>query len=139
MEHAILEYDPADGDADGLAHGAEEAEHGDCYAEGAWRGGGLDGERERREEEAEAEAGDEVGDDPDCDGAVWGDETHEAEAEGGEGPARPDGPAVAAEFGGDDADEDGAGGDGEGLWEEGDACHDGGVFFGGFVVEGEVV
>lgn len=63
----------------------------------------------------------------------------EACAGGGEDPAAPDGPAIAPGFGDQDAHYDCCGGDGEGLWEEGDAGEDGGFAFHGFVVEWEVV
>lgn len=135
----VLEDGAAEGDAEGLAEGAEEGEHGDGEGEVFVRGRGLDGEGHACEEHAGAEARDEVEED-----AGWGrggdvEEVEEGGAEGGEEPAGPDGPAVAARFADEDAHDDGCGGDGEGLGEEGDAGEDGGFAFDGFVVEREVV
>lgn len=137
--HLVLEDDAADGDAQGLAEGAEEAEHGDGEGEVLVRAGGLQLELQRGEEDAEAEAGDQVDEDPLRDGGVDVEEVQDPRAERRQCPAEPDGPAVAAGFGDQKADDDGAGRDGEGGGEESDAGDDGRVASHGFEIEGLVV
>ena len=74
----------------------------------------MDSESHGREEETDSDAGDEHEEDPARDGGGGREEVEEAGAEGGECVAEPDGPAVVGSFGGDEADEHGAGDDGEG-------------------------
>ena len=95
----VLEDGAADGDAEGLAEGAEEGEHGDGEGEVFVGGRGLDRERHACEEHARSEARDQVEEDPGQGLGVYVEEVEEACAGGGEDPAAPDGPAVAARFG----------------------------------------
>lgn len=82
LVHLVLEDDAADRDADGLAQGAEEAEHADGDGQVLRRGGGLDCEAEGGEKDAEADAANEVEEDPAGDAGVDFDVAEEAHAEG---------------------------------------------------------
>ena len=99
----------------------------------------MDRKSHGREEETDSDAGDEHEEDPAGDGGGGREEVEEAGAEGGEGVAEPDGPAVVGGFGGDEADEHGARNDGEGLREGGEAGVEGGEVLGSFEEEGHVV
>ena len=99
----------------------------------------MDSESHGREEETDSDAGDEHEEDPAWDGGGGGEEVEEAGAEGGEGVAKPDGPAVVGSFSGDETDEHGAGDDGEGLGESGEAGVEGGEVLGAFEEERHVV
>ena len=137
--HAVLEDDAADGDADGLAEAAEEGEHGGGDGDVLGRGRGLDREGHGGEEQADADARDEHEEDPGRGAGGRGEEVEQARAEGRQSPADPERPAVEARFGGDDADDHGAGNDGQGLRERGDAGEDRGEVVGAFEEEGHVV
>ena len=134
--HLVLEDGTADGDAEGLAKGAEERVHCDGEGEVGVRGRGLDGKGHAGKEDAGAEATDQVEEDPFNGGSMHVEEVEEARTDGGEGPAGPDGPPVAAGEGDDEACDHGCGSDGEGFGKHTDACKDGGLAFDGFVVKG---
>ena len=70
----------------------------------------MGSENHGTEEETDLDAGDEREEEPAEDGGGMREEVEEAGAESCEGVAEPDGLAVVGGFGGDEADEHGAGG-----------------------------
>lgn len=99
----------------------------------------LDGESETGEEEAETDAVDEVNNHPLNSGGVDVKEGHKADADGCDDPSGPEGPAVVADFGDNDAADDGGRDDSERLGEGCDTGPYGREVFYGLVVEGEIV
>lgn len=99
----------------------------------------LDGESETSEEEAETDAVDEVNQYPLNSGGLNVKEGHKADADGCGDPSGLERLAVVADFGDDDAADDGGRDDGEELGKGCDAGPCGGDAFDGFVVEGEIV
>lgn len=134
-----MKNDTTDRDADALPESAEERKQG--YGEGdvGLIATSLDGESETSEEEAETDAVDEVNHYPLNSGGVDIKEGHKADADGCDDPSGPEGPAVVADFGDDDAADDGGRDDSEGLGEGCDAGPYGREVFDGFVVEREIV
>ncbi len=112
-----------------MTDGAEEGEHGDGKGEVGVGRGGLDGELHAGEQHAGSQADDQVQEDPCCRRRFHVEEVENAAAECGQDPAGPDGPAVTAGLGDDNADDDGGGCDGKGLGEESDAGDLGRVSF----------
>ena len=112
LDHLVLEDDAADDDADGGGEVADEAEGGGCGGHVFAGDLGLQCEERGLEVGADADAGDDLEDDDfgPCGAGVEVDE--EAEAEGGEEEAEPDGWEVLAGL--LDEDAGGAGGEGEG-------------------------
>ena len=108
----ILEEHTADSNTDALAKGASEGEEGRSFGIEERGAGGLDGEGQAGEEHSGADADGDVEEDPLGDGGLGVEEVEEAGAEGGDDPAGPERPAVAACDGGDYADDHAGGGDG---------------------------
>lgn len=96
-------------------------------------------EGEACKEQAETDAVDQVDEDPFHGGGVDVEQNHEANANGGNEPASPERPAVDPDFGHDDPTSDGRGDHGKGLRECGNAGHNGGEIFDGFIVEREEI
>lgn len=137
--HFVLEDDAADGDAQGLAEGAEEDEHGDGEGHVLVRAGRLQLELQPGEQDAQPEPGDQGDEDPRGDRGVDFQQQQEAQPERAQRPAQPDRPPVPASLGDQEARHDGHRGDGEGGGEKGHAGDDGRVALDGLKVQRLVV
>ncbi len=116
--HAVLEDDAADDDGDGGGEVADEAEGGGGGGDVLGRDEGLQGDEGGLEVRADADAGDDLEDDDAGPGRVGREVDEEAEAEGHEGHAGPDGGEVLARLADEDADGGGHEGEGEDEGEE---------------------
>lgn len=134
----VLQHGAADGDAQHLAVVAEEGAEGGRDGDVGGRRGGLVAQAQRGIQDPQPDARRQPQRDPRARRAVRAVEDEQADARRGQQPAAPDGPAVAAGAGDEDAADDGGGGDGEGPREEADAGLDGGEVLGRFEVEGHV-
>ncbi len=122
-----------------MAEAAEEGEHGGGDGDVFWRGGGLDREGHGGEEKADADAGDQHQENPSWDGGRGREEVEQAGAQGGQGPAEPERPAVVACFSGDDADDRRARDDSQGLRERRDSGKDWGEILRAFEEKRHVI
>ena len=139
LPHAVLEDDAADDDGDGGREVADEAEGGGGGGDVAGRDERLHCDEGRLEVRADAEAGDDLKDDDARPGRRGGEVEVEAEAEGHEGHAEPDGGQVLARLADEDADGGGHEGEGEDEGEEVDARQERGGAEHGLEVERQEV
>lgn len=109
--HAVLEDDAADDDGDGGGEITDEAKGCGCGGDVFWFNAGLESYERGLEVGADAHAGDELEDDDAGPGFVVGEVDEEAEAEGHEEHAEPDGREVLSCLFNEDAG--GHGGEGE--------------------------
>lgn len=137
--HLILENRSAHRDADRLTEIPEEGEKRDRVRHVRIRAGRLHAIAQSREEHPDAEAGGQVDEDPPWRAGRGVEQHHQARSERGERPAGPDGPAVLAEVGDEEAYDHGGGSNGECLREGADAGEDHRVAAHALVVQRQVV